>query len=143
LTTTSIKSAKGPKRFEILEDRGSDETTPKSAVKPASPIKLSVIRPTFNEAPPSSGSTPKLTEENLRGRRSPPDAMEIAENTQNQPVFDDSEFLDNTALNVNDETNIDDTCFSTFSEVPNTDMTMFAKLGQRSPTKQPGFDSVS
>lgn len=40
------------------------------------------------------------------------------------------------------EANIDDTCFSNFSEVPNTDMTAFARLGQHSPTKQMMFDQV-
>ncbi|KAK7556695.1 hypothetical protein IWX49DRAFT_494749 [Phyllosticta citricarpa] len=35
-----------------------------------------------------------------------------------------------------EEHDVDDTCFSTFSEVPNTDMTMFAKLGQRTPGRQ-------
>ncbi|KAF2673594.1 hypothetical protein BT63DRAFT_476090 [Microthyrium microscopicum] len=33
------------------------------------------------------------------------------------------------------EGDVDDTCFSTFSEVPNMDMTNFAQLGNRSPTK--------
>lgn len=36
-----------------------------------------------------------------------------------------------------DNDTMDDTCFSTFSAVPNVDMTMFAKLGQ-SPTKRIG-----
>ncbi|KAF3406683.1 hypothetical protein DPV78_000707 [Talaromyces pinophilus] len=36
-----------------------------------------------------------------------------------------------------DNDTMDDTCFSTFSAVPNVDMTMFAKLGQ-SPTKKIG-----
>jgi hypothetical protein len=57
------------------------------------------------------------------------------------PVFQDesSELLgDTTYMTTNDDANIDDTCFSTFSEVPNADMTVFARLGQRSPLKQ-GF----
>jgi hypothetical protein len=37
------------------------------------------------------------------------------------------------------DSNIDDTCFSTFSEVPNMDMTNFAALGKRSPTKSSIF----
>jgi hypothetical protein len=44
---------------------------------------------------------------------------------------------------MNEDPNIDDTCFSTFSEVPNTDMTAFANLGQHSPTKQMLFDQAS
>jgi len=42
---------------------------------------------------------------------------------------------DSIMINDVDETGVDDTCFSTFSAVP--DMTMFAKLGdRRSPLKQ-------
>lgn len=48
----------------------------------------------------------------------------------------------NTTIDDDDDANIDDTCFSTFSQVPNTDMTTFARLGQ-SPIKQPVFDQVS
>jgi len=47
-----------------------------------------------------------------------------------------SAFADVTTLTMDGDANIDDTCFSTFSEIPNADMTAFAKLGQRSPTKQ-------
>jgi len=36
---------------------------------------------------------------------------------------------------LENESLMDDTCFSTFSEVPNMDMTNFAQLGKRSPTK--------
>jgi hypothetical protein len=43
--------------------------------------------------------------------------------------------------NDDQEENIDDTCFSAFSEIPNADMTRFSQLSQRSPTKQLIFDS--
>jgi len=49
---------------------------------------------------------------------------------------EESAFADMTALTMDGDANLDDTCFSTFSEIPNADMTAFAKLGQRSPTKQ-------
>jgi hypothetical protein len=40
---------------------------------------------------------------------------------------------------VGDETNVEgDTCLSTFSAVPNADMTLFARFGERSPTKTMG-----
>ncbi|KAK5011964.1 hypothetical protein LTR16_002727 [Cryomyces antarcticus] len=45
-------------------------------------------------------------------------------------------------MTAGEQTNIDDTCFSAFSEIP--DMTVFAKLGvnsARSPAKTSGFDS--
>ncbi|KAF2457835.1 hypothetical protein BDY21DRAFT_363440 [Lineolata rhizophorae] len=41
---------------------------------------------------------------------------------------------DSSEIPMPDETNIDDTCFSTFSEVP-TDMTTLARLGCNSPSK--------
>lgn len=40
-----------------------------------------------------------------------------------------------TAMSADEDPNVDDTCYSAFSEVPNADMTAFARLGQRSPTK--------
>jgi hypothetical protein len=50
--------------------------------------------------------------------------------------------LDSDATDNDDqEENIDDTCFSAFSEIPNADMTRFSQLGQRSPTKQLTFDN--
>lgn len=62
---------------------------------------------------------------------------------QNQPVqkirIEEFEAADATSLSVEDSI-MDDTCFSTFSQVP--DMTAFAKLGQQSPTKQFMFDQV-
>jgi hypothetical protein len=53
-----------------------------------------------------------------------------------------SELLDMTAMTITDEeAGIDDTCFSTFSEVPNVDMTKFARLANQSPSKS-GYMSV-
>jgi hypothetical protein len=47
-----------------------------------------------------------------------------------------SELLDMTAMTVGeDDAGIDDSCFSTFSEVPNADMTAFARLTNQSPSK--------
>lgn len=143
LTTTSTKNTKGPRKFDVLEDQENIAITPRPPVTSASPAKLSVVQPAFNEVLPWSGGMPSLTEENVRRNRNLADTAEATVNTHKQAIFDESEFLDSTALNVNEETNIDDTCFSTFSEVPNADMTVFAKLGQRSPTKQLSFDSVS
>ena len=43
---------------------------------------------------------------------------------------------------IDDQTNVDDTCFSTFSEIPNTDMTAFARIGARSPFRQAPMGQV-
>ncbi|KIW08076.1 uncharacterized protein PV09_01014 [Verruconis gallopava] len=40
------------------------------------------------------------------------------------------------------EPDLDDTCFSVFSEIPNADMTAFARLGQQSPTKRMAVDET-
>ena len=43
----------------------------------------------------------------------------------------DALLLDTTAMTFHDaDENVDDTCFSAFSEVPNMDMTRFAQLGR-------------
>jgi hypothetical protein len=49
-------------------------------------------------------------------------------------VEDASELMDNTTLTTGEEANIDDTCYSTFSEIPNMDVTKFTRMG--SPSKQ-------
>jgi hypothetical protein len=46
---------------------------------------------------------------------------------------DDTHSLDGVTTAEDD--NIDDTCFSAFSEVPNMDMTRFARMGNQSPSK--------
>ncbi|KAF2426257.1 hypothetical protein EJ08DRAFT_736438 [Tothia fuscella] len=65
--------------------------------------------------------------------------QEYQSQTQLRTAFDDSELIEPVSGVLNDDDNIDDTCFSTFSQVPNTDMTAFARLGQ-SPTKRFDFD---
>jgi hypothetical protein len=59
------------------------------------------------------------------------------------PLKNSTATLDSEVPDSNDdvEENVDDTCFSAFSEVPNADMTRFSQLGQRSPTKQLIFDN--
>ncbi|KAF2398265.1 hypothetical protein EJ06DRAFT_583555 [Trichodelitschia bisporula] len=54
---------------------------------------------------------------------------------------EDTEIGDSTGLDLHVDDTIDDTCFSTFSEVQNADMTKFAQLGQ-SATKKNLFDQT-
>jgi len=60
-------------------------------------------------------------------------------------VTEETEYIEMeaTSIDMEEDGNIDDTCFTAFSEVPNTDMTAFARLGQRSPFKQPMFEQVT
>lgn len=63
----------------------------------------------------------------------------IVETTVEESIMLETE---STSIEVNEDVNIDDTCFSTFSEVPNADMTLFARLGNRSPPKHTNFSSA-
>jgi hypothetical protein len=47
---------------------------------------------------------------------------------------DDIDSIDTAGLNGDDT--IDDTCFSAFSEIPNMEMTRFARMGSQSPSKR-------
>ncbi len=60
---------------------------------------------------------------------------QLFENPTHDPARISAEVDENSSLSVGEQSNIDDTCFTAFSEVPTMDMTMFAKLGERSPTK--------
>lgn len=66
-------------------------------------------------------------------------AIDAMEAEKANATFSDISYYHNANDSVEDQgdgSDVDNTCFSTFSEVPNADMTMFAKLGNRSPTKQ-------
>ncbi|EMC92616.1 hypothetical protein BAUCODRAFT_142201 [Baudoinia panamericana UAMH 10762] len=73
----------------------------------------------------SAVNTPRpLSRADSYSRSTPPPVPEHSQSKQN---------LINEHIQDNEDANIDDTCFSTFSQIP--EMTVFARLGQ-SPTKQ-------
>ena len=110
--------------FRIAEDETSTFHSTRSTVsRTASPIKPTLSRTSTQS---SSESVSVTTHSSYESR-------------SNHRVI--SLGTEGGELTAMDE-NIDDTCFSTFSEVPNTDMTAFARLGQRSPTKQMLFEQV-
>jgi hypothetical protein len=115
--------------FNIAEDETCTFHTSKSSMisrsAAASPTRPALSRTTTQS---SHGSVTVTSQASYESRSS------------HRVVSYGTEAGDFTAM---DEPNMDDTCFSTFSEVPNTDMTAFARLGQRSPTKQMLFDQVS
>ncbi|KAH0291985.1 hypothetical protein KCU62_g2317, partial [Aureobasidium sp. EXF-3399] len=124
-------------------------TTPEAPKKSMSPLKpKSTVKKrrssTFEEdtAPKPPPSTRKTLRFNSPLKASSPfkqlDLPDETPRPQNRATsFDhnDENIDDSIMINDVDETGVDDTCFSTFSAVP--DMTMFAKLGdRRSPLKQ-------
>ena len=112
--------------FKIAEDETSTFHSTRSVVsRTASPAKPTLSRTSTQS---SSESVSVTTHSSYESR------------SNHRVISFGTEAGDFTAM---EDANIDDTCFSTFSEVPNTDMTAFARLGQRSPTKQMMFDQVS
>jgi hypothetical protein len=112
--------------FRIAEDETCTFHTTRSAVsRTTSPIKPALSRTSTQS---SSGSLSVTTHSSYESKSSHR-VISFGTEAGDFPPMEDA--------------NIDDTCFSTFSEVPNTDMTAFARLGQRSPTKQMLFDQVS
>jgi hypothetical protein len=58
-------------------------------------------------------------------------------------AVEDTLLIDDTVMaNEEEEEGIDDTCFSAFSEIPNMDMTKFARMGNNSPFKNSVMDQV-
>lgn len=124
-------------------------TTPEPTRKSISPLKpKSTIKKrrssTFEED--AAAMPPPSTRKTLRFNsplkaKSPVKQLDFASETplpqSREPSFEkaDETIDDSVMIHDVDETGVDDTCFSTFSAVP--DMTMFAKLGdRRSPLKQ-------
>jgi hypothetical protein len=123
--------------------------TPEATKKSMSPLKQkSTVKKrrsstfeedTADEPPPSTRKTLRFNSP-LKAK-SPFKQRDFADETPlpqaREPSFEqpDENIDDSIMIHDVDETGVDDTCFSTFSAVP--DMTMFAKLGdRRSPLKQ-------
>ena len=92
--------------------------------------------------PPStrkSSSSPKKTPRRRSGANTPR-SISRGNSSNGMPeqnaaaIFQAGLDVRNAMMPAEDQVTMDDTCFSTFSEVP--DMTVFAKLGQNSPTKR-------
>jgi hypothetical protein len=142
-TPVSVKSVRSPARSEksFEERRGSADSD--------------IMPPSTPSARKTPSRTPKKTPlQSLRnGDRTTPRALtrgnsyERADPTPRRTpsLFQAGLDLRASTMQGPDATNIDDTCFSTFSEIP--EMTIFAKLGQ-SPTRRgdmtrtPGRDAA-
>ena len=68
--------------------------------------------------------------------------------TENEVSVMDGMIMENTEYNPDGpdftslDMGMDDTTFSTFSEMPNVDMTKFAAIGRQSPTRNELYDQV-
>lgn len=112
--------------FSIAEDETSTIRTFKtvsSSVR-VSPSKVAYSRSSSQSSHEEITSTTRYSNENQSAQ---------------QFRVEESHAAESTSLSLDDSI-ADDTCFSMFSQVP--DMTSFAKLGQKSPTKQFTFDQV-
>ncbi|KAK8226782.1 hypothetical protein HDK77DRAFT_115980 [Phyllosticta capitalensis] len=130
---------------EKLEDKKQnfDEQTAQASPKIVlSPLKSSRSRAnsTFTPrkaSPAVEASTPPTapSEPTLRDNEGLTVAIDAMEADKVSNLGDISFYQPAVSTLEKEEEDVDNTCFSTFSEVPNTDMTMFAKLGQRTPGK--------
>lgn len=130
---------------EKLEDKKQnfDEQTAQASPKIVlSPLKSSRSRAnstfTLRKASPAvEASTPPTapSEPTLRDNEGLTVAIDAMEADKVSNLGDISFYQPAVSTLEKEEEDVDNTCFSTFSEVPNTDMTMFAKLGQRTPGK--------
>jgi hypothetical protein len=119
----------------LAEDQINDnitEATPRPTLKSLSPVKST---PSYKRSAPLSpvkySESQSSNEHILRDNEGLTIAMRIMEDEDMKLIPNDN--FDDT---------LDDTCYSAFSEIPNTDMTAFARLGQRSPTKFGAMDEV-
>ncbi|KAK4570503.1 hypothetical protein LTR86_002583 [Recurvomyces mirabilis] len=137
------------KMFASPEKQATPERIP---LKPSTPEPTTSAKPTLERQlscdsdlmppPPSSRkATPKKTPlKSSRSGANTPRPLSRGDPYERTPNADVSASAFQAGLDMRDTqappqdmTNVDDTCFSTFSEIP--DMTIFAKLGQ-SPTKR-------
>jgi hypothetical protein len=122
---TPMKSSEKPS-FDILDDGHLEvEATPRPN-DDASPSKFYTPAPLV--ASPSKSSY-AAEEPTLRENEGLTITMKQMEMHRSEMVS--TEFSASTYHETEGDANIDDTCFSTFSEVPNVDMTAFAKIGAR------------
>ncbi|GME63353.1 microtubule protein alp7 [Neofusicoccum parvum] len=133
-----------------FDDEMTAQSVRKMSVDVLSPLKTSRMnsrspskRSSVVEPVESSGSpapaAPVEVEHTMRENEGLTVAIDAMEQEKMNATFSDISYYQNAHESMDDQDDqddVDNTCFSTFSEIPNADMTMFAKLGQRSPTKQ-------
>lgn len=108
------------------------DITTRSPIKPRSPTKSRSRSPRKILPPMEPGM--RLTEDALRENEGHNGTIQVLEDSRTETLSDEGNDTMSVVGGSKSYAGADDTCFSTFSAVPNTDMTMFARLGQ-SPTK--------
>ncbi|KAF2837798.1 hypothetical protein M501DRAFT_995033 [Patellaria atrata CBS 101060] len=139
--TTAIDRAA---EVDIFQDDSIVEATPRLASRHLSPIKSSRPR----QSPIKRSSNEQV--EQLRENEGLTVAIKMMEDERNivetrkETVVEEFRYHESTSYDeqIDEQTNIDDTCFSAFSEIPNADMTQFARLGQGSPAKTFNMDTA-
>src|SRR5262249_35305437 len=128
LPAVATAMAPPPTPFLIAEDGTSTMPTPKSS--PTNPVFAAI---TSNTTSPTKGTQ---TTDGILVEEDTTIKTQFSYKTCEERTIHGEEcgFADTSVMSVEDA-NIDDSCYSAFSEVPNDDMTAFARLGQRSPTK--------
>ncbi|MCJ1251789.1 hypothetical protein MMC30_009027 [Trapelia coarctata] len=104
----------------------------RSPIKHRSPTKSRSRSPRKISPPMEAGM--RLTEDALRENEGDNGTIQVLEDARIDTFSDEGNDTMSAVGGPKSYAGADDTCFSTFSAVPNTDMTMFARLGQ-SPTK--------
>lgn len=121
-TPATITHTTARSRMDMALKRKAQESAQNSPIKtPAASVRSKRFH-----LGSSAASTP---------RARTPVAVALVAATPLVATVDETDVGDITEMTFQEDQTIDDTCFSAFSEVPNTDMTAFARLGQRSPAK--------
>ncbi|OJD39946.1 microtubule protein alp7 [Diplodia corticola] len=137
--------------LKIFDDEKTTQSVRKVSADVLSPIKtsrinsrspskrFSVAEPQFDTVRSPQAATPIEAEPTLRDNEGLTMAIDAMETEKANATFSDISYYHNPTESIDDQSDADDidnTCFSTFSEIPNADMTAFAQLGHKSPTKQ-------
>lgn len=148
---TASRSDSKADDFKLIDDDKTTQSVRKTTIDILSPIKTSrvnsrspskrssVVEQQAEAAEPPTPAAAVDIEPTLRDNEGLTVAIDAMEQEKMNATFSDISYYQNAHESMEDQddgSDVDNTCFSTFSEIPNTDMTMFAKLGSRSPTKQ-------
>ncbi|EKG20124.1 hypothetical protein MPH_02569 [Macrophomina phaseolina MS6] len=151
LPPTATRSDSKAGDSKLVDGDRSTQSARKASVDILSPIKTSrmnsrspskrssAVEQQVEVAEPAAPAVPIDAEPTLRDNEGLTVAIDTMEQEKMNATFSDISYYQNAHESIEDHgdgSDADNTCFSNFSEIPNTDMTMFAKLGNRSPTKQ-------
>ncbi|KAB8338736.1 hypothetical protein FH972_021681 [Carpinus fangiana] len=138
----------GPTRTSTQSDHSPSKTRGHSRMSPSKPFQIhedeeteTVPSPTFQFSSPGKKSVLSASDEVSPSKVPLPESSPVKTQTmtlRDLPDFKKPSMPASQYGNDFDTQSVmsDDTCFSNFSAVPNADMTTFARLGNRSPTRR-------